>query len=236
LEFGAGELNITPGTGPDLIAGTAEYNVAELKPEVRTDVAAAELHLSTGELHLDGIPNFDSSLRNTWNLELGPQPTALSIQAGAYQGRLELGGLSLTALDVSDGAADSEVSFAAPNLVPMASLSYTTGASKLTLNGLANTQAAEISLQSGAGDYTLDFSGALTQAMTVNIDSGVSQITLIVPKGVDAVVNFDGALSNVDLKGDWTGSGKQYLLKGDGPTITIHLNLSAGSLTLKNHR
>jgi hypothetical protein len=88
--------------------------------------------------------------------------------------------------------------------------------------------------QSGAGDYELDFSGELTRDATVFIESGLSNFTIIVPEGVNAVVDVDGALNNVNTRGEWDSTGNDYVLAGDGPTLTINVELGAGNLTLRN--
>ena len=62
----------------------------------------------------------------------------LSIDAGAYDGNMELGGLALKSLTVKDGAASVNLSFSEPNLIEMSRLSYSTGASEVKLSGLAN--------------------------------------------------------------------------------------------------
>jgi hypothetical protein len=158
----------------------------------------------------------------------------LTINAGAYQGRMELGGLSLQSLKVSDGAADVELSFSQQNQVPMDTLRYDTGASQVKLLGLGNANVDTLVFKGGAGDYTLDFSGELSRDLNVTIDSGVSSVKVIVPQGVSARLFFDGGLSNIDINGSWEKSGNQYTLSGSGPMITINVNLGAGNLVLSN--
>jgi hypothetical protein len=164
---------------------------------------------------------------------LSDMPTRLSINAGAYQGDLELGGLSLKSLQVNDGAADVRLKFSEPNQVEMESLRYTTGASNLRLSGLANAHFASMIFRGGAGNYSLDFSGDLTQDAVVTIEAGMSQVTLIIPEGVSARVIFKGSLVEVNTSGDWQKSGDTYTLQGSGPTLTINVDMAAGQLELK---
>ena len=51
----------------------------------------------------------------------------LLINAGAYSGRLELGGLSLERLEINDGASDVRVEFSQANHTEMSLFRYTTG-------------------------------------------------------------------------------------------------------------
>ena len=232
LKFGAGELDVNPGGGDALITGTATFNVKELRPEVR--VSGKEVTLSTGNLEFKGIPNFRDEYKNQWDLMIGDQPVGLVVNAGAYQGRVELGGLSIASLQVSDGAADVKLGFSEPNLVKMSRLRYETGASSVELYGLGNANFETMTFKGGAGNYVLDFSGELSRDATVTIDAGLSSITVIVPKDVSARVLVDRGLANVDISGDWEKSGNDYTLEGTGPRLTINVNLGAGNLELRN--
>jgi hypothetical protein len=232
LSFGAGELKVAPGAQDGLVQGTATYNVKELKPEISVD--GNQIRIQTGELEIGGIPALRGNLKNEWDLKLSEVPTSLTINAGAYKSNIELGGLSILSLSVSDGAADVEVDFSEPNRTQMSTLRYETGASSVKLRGLANSNAESVIFKGGAGEYILDFSGDLQQDMDVSVDTGMSSITIVVPKGTSARVLYDGGLSNVDISGDWEKVGNDYYLDGDGPRITINVNLGAGNLELRN--
>lgn len=232
LAFGAGTLEINPGAEDALVSGTATYNIADFEPVVSVEGTAVSIE--QGELDLDGFPTINDDVTNRWELMLGNAPIALTVNAGAYSGQFELGGLSLERLEINDGAANVDVTFSQPNLVEMSLFQYTTGASDVSLEGLANTHAAELVFESGAGSYTLDFSGELAQDMDVSIESGLSSVIIIIPSGVSAVVNTDGGLMNISYTGDWAQDGSTYTMSGDTPTITIFVEMGAGSLLLQN--
>jgi hypothetical protein len=230
LAFGAGKLNLAPGSDNALIAGSATFNVVDFRPEV--SIEGEEIRIEQGNLDLNGIPSFSDDLINEWDLALGNAPMALTINAGAYSGKYELGGLSLQRLEINDGAAEAQVSFSEPNLVEMSLFKYSTGASNITLEGLANANCDQFIFRSGAGAYTLDFSGELTRDIAVTIESGVSSITIIVPEGTSVVLTSNGLLS-VTSTGDWEEDGDTYTVQGDGPTITIEVDMGAGNLILE---
>ncbi len=156
----------------------------------------------------------------------------LVISAGAYQGDLELGGLSLKSLEVNDGAANVEMDFSEPNPVEMENLRYTTGASTVSLSKLANANFTSMIFRSGAGEYHLDFSGTLKRDAVVTIESGMSQVTITVPKGIPAKLIFNGGLTNVEISGGWVKSGDNYSTSGSGPSLTINVDMGAGNLIL----
>jgi hypothetical protein len=232
LTFGAGDLLLNPGAGEALVEGMAVYNYADFKPVV--DINGNQVSIRSGDLKIEGIPNFSEGLKNKWDLKLGKNPLKLEIKAGAYAGKLELGGLALETLDITDGASDVTLKFSEPNLSEMTVFRYMTGASKVSLSGLANANFENMVFKGGAGDYTLNFSGKLQRDTSVVIDCGMSSLTLIVPEGVSTRLFYDGGLSNVDVLGAWEKTGTDYILTGSGPTLTININMGVGSLSLRN--
>jgi hypothetical protein len=232
LTFGAGELILRPGAETALVSGTATYNVTDLKPKIKVD--KQQVRLETGNLNIKGFPKINSNdIKNKWDLKLGDQPMQLKINAGAYHGDMELGGLALKSLEVNDGAADVRLKFSEPNKTEMETLRYISGASSVKLSGLANANFTSMIFRCGAGDYSLDFSGALLRDAVVTVESGFSQLIIIVPEGTSAKVIIKGGLTNVDLSGGWKKSGGAYILGSGGPMITISMDMGAGNLTLR---
>jgi hypothetical protein len=171
-------------------------------------------------------------MKNEWNLKLGDSPMDLVIAAGAYDGTLELGGLSLKSLDVKDGAANVDLSFSKPNPIEMSILRYATGASTVKLVGLANANFSTLTFSGGAGNYTLDFSGELQQDAVVTVDSGLGNLSLIIPKNVNAKVTVESAAVNINHSSGWSQNGKDYVQKGEGPSLTIMVKMAAGNLMI----
>jgi len=234
LEFVAGDLKLAPlttGARGSLVSGRATFNAPDFEPKVESSGSSATLR--TGDMKIEGIPVFKDDLKNEWDLQLANTPMSLNIQAGAYSGSFELGGLSLEKLAISEGGSDLTAAFSEPNQVEMSSFTFSTGGSKVELKGLANANFAQMTFNSGAGDYTLSFDGDLQRDASVTIDSGVGTVTIIVPQGVNAQVTFDGGLSSVNADGGWKKNGTVYTLSGNGPTITIMVKMGAGTLNLK---
>lgn len=229
LSFGAGELNLSPGADGALVDGTATYNYSKLKPSLTID--GDNVHIQSGEGKFNSFPNF-GDLTNRWDLKLGSAPMDLTIEAGAYTGEFEFGGLSLTGLTVKDGASTVDVTFSSPNKAEMSILRYETGASNVKMTGLANANFGTLIFNGGAGDYTLDFSGNLQRPATATIDSGLCNIMLVIPEGVHAVVTVESGAANVNAGAGWDKNGNVYTQNGEGPTLTILINIGAGNLTL----
>jgi hypothetical protein len=229
LEFGAGSLRLAPGSAKQLVTGTATYNIPDLQPVITESGETVQIH--QGEYKLSTWPNMEGA-KNEWDLQLGTMPIDLTIKAGAYDGIVDLGGLSLVNFSVRDGAADVKIDFSSPNLVRMNVLNYQTGASNVTLKNLANANFSTLSFEGGAGNYTLDFGGDLQQDAGANIRAGMSNITLVIPAGFAAQVTVDGGLSSVNVPRDWRQNGNTYSRPGNGPVLTIVVDLGAGNLQI----
>jgi hypothetical protein len=227
IEMGAGTLTIGPNSS-QLVEGTVTYNVADWKPSV-SKIANGVLISQVHNTNV-GIP--DNDVKNDWDLKLGQTPMDLKISAGAYDGTIDLSGLSLTNLEVNDGASKAVIRFDSVNPVEMQRLVYKTGASQVEIFGLANANVSNVSFDSGAGSYTLDFSGNLQRDMDVHIASGMSDTKIIVPSGVHVVVELTGGMSNVDPSGTWTINGSTYSYGSGSPTIRISVEMAVGNLSL----
>ena len=233
LSFGAGDMIIRPGASGGLISGTASYNVADLVPEITAKGDTVTITQDTYEYNITGLPNF-GDVENVWDLYFSADPINLEIRAGAFEGAFELGGLAIRELDILDGASNVTLAFSSPNLDAMGSFTYTTGASDVDLLGLGNANFSLMKFKAGVGDYMLDFSGALQRDATVEIGSGLSNIQIVVPEGVPVVLYVDDTLASVTASGNWVKGGDSYTQAGNGPTLTIYIDIGAGIVTLRN--
>jgi hypothetical protein len=232
LAIGAGVLSIHPGAADALVEGKITYNIKDFRPQVITE--GNTIIIQQGESGFKGLPNFPGDYKNSWDLKLGQKPIDLIVNAGATDSHLELGGLSLVGLTITQGASNFELSFLQPNRSAMTSLTVSTGASNLTLGGLANAHTNRIDFKSGFGTSTLDFTGDLQSDLSVNIDGAAGNIHIIVPQGTAADVNIEGALFNVIPRGSWEKAGQDYIMSGEGYKISIRVTMAAGNLELDN--
>jgi len=227
IAMGAGRLNISGGS-EEWVSGEINYNVSLWVPEIYSKANGIKISQETKSQI--GIP--DNKVVNDWNIQLGDHPTELEINAGAYQGDLDFSGIPLTSLSISDGASQGNITFDSLNPVEMSSLHYATGASQVDLIGLGNANVKNIYFDAGPGSYTLDFSGDLQLDTQVEINYGLGDLKIIIPKGVPALITVEGGLNNVELRGTWNVSGNEYSLNGSGPQLTFYITLGLGNLQL----
>jgi hypothetical protein len=232
ISMGAGTLSLSPGAS-GLAAGVIRFNVEAWRPVVeRTD---SRLTIEQGSQK--GLAGLGADIVNKWTLQLGAAPMRLQVSAGAYEGTYDLSGLTLQGLSIKDGAAKSKVMFNSANPGQMDRLKYETGASTVSLIGLANANFKDLEFKGGAGTFTLDFSGQLRTDGGARVEAGVGTVRIVVPAQTAARVTVNGALNHVSLEGQWTADGKTYsnpaaMSAAQGRSLTIDVEMSVGSLSL----
>jgi len=232
LRFGMADQFKLAGGAQALVDGSVHYNVDELKPTV----SSTGNRVIIDQSH-NGLVSFPRDVQNEWDVRLSnATPLNLTVEAGAYKGTFDLGGLRLRTLDVSQGAAETSYDFSAPNLEAMEQLNFHTGASTVIFNNLANANAAQIVFEGGAGDYALDFGGTLSRSADVKVSGGASTFTLRVPAGTPTRITLKGGMTTVNAVG-FTKRGQHYTNMAwneDQPHLDIAVDLGLGTLNLES--
>ncbi len=229
MSMGAGTLKLSGGAS-GLVVGAITYNVPDWDPKVTTTDSGVTI--TQGEnTNITGIPT--SNLVNDWVMQLSNNVAMdLTINAGAYKGTMDLTGLHIRSLSITDGASQNKVMFNAPNPETMDLLTYRTGASQVELDGLANANFSNMEFDGGAGEYTFDFAGTLAQDSAMTIKTGVSSVTITVPAEMAVTFINSGGVSNVNTSGTWTVDGSTYTSAGSGHMLTIHAEMAVGTVKL----
>lgn len=226
-----GKFTLYPGS-EFLVNGTITYNVEQWEPQFTRRDNYFQIK-QVNPLRFSGIPNND--VVNTWDLALTKLlPLNLSIEGGGSKNTYDFTGIQLTNLKIVQGASDTTIQFDAPNPQVMEEFTFTTGASSARLYGLGHANFSTLSFSAGAGDYTLDFTGALSRDTTVDIKATISNITIIIPAGMKAIVVNNGTISNINTQGTWLLTNKTYSTLEEGYTLTINLDMAVGNVSLIN--
>jgi len=228
LEMAGGVLNLTRGSD-QLVSGTITYNLTEWQPVVERNDETVRIRQD-----IDTVPFTlgDDDMLNRWELQLGNTPMELEINAGAYEGNLELGGVPLSRLEIRGGASDTAISFNELNPQEMTVFEVRTGASNIELQNLANANFREMDFSGAAGSYRFDFNGNLQREANIDISSAAGNLTIIIPAERAAQVAVTGGLRDVDIRGRWDVVDGVYSLPGSGPLLDISVEMSVGNLEL----
>jgi hypothetical protein len=192
------------------------------------------VEIKTGNLKINGIPNFDEDIQNKWDSKLATVLISININAGAYKGQLDFGGLAISNLRLVDGASNVGLDFSLPNLALMENFEYSTGASQVKMTRLTNANFKKMTFRSGAGNYLLDFSGNLDHESNVYIESGISRLQIVVPQNMNVELVYLGKITNISFSGTWENQGSMYFINGTTPKLVIEVKMGAGELVLKN--
>jgi hypothetical protein len=189
---------------------------------------ARQVRLGIEGLDHRGDLNYRDRPEQRLDVELSPSvPTDLHLEYGAGAAEIELGGLSLTSVEVKAGAAESTIRFSQPNRVPCQSLTFEVGAINLATEGLGNARCGRIDFKGGAGDITLDFTGQwpANATTTVDVTIGLGALTLRFPEGVGVAVDIDRVLASFDRSGLRKRGNRYYSANYDTASVKLDLNV-----------
>ena len=235
IALGACRFVARPGGGKGWVSGTYHDPTRRrplriLEEEAGATITEAEPSFERIRAVFGGVPRYE--------LEFGKEkPFDLTIETGASDFDLDLGGIPLNRLVVKQGAGKLELDFTQPNPERMELLEFSTGAAGIELENLANANFSEMRLSGGAASYDLDFGGTLSREAEVSIDTGISGVEVSVPGSTATSVTAETTLGRVDVGDGFTKREGAFLnqaaLSGDGPFLRIRAGLSLGSLQLR---
>lgn len=237
---GACRLKVAPGEGDAWITGT-HRDPSGMRP----------LYISQegGTVRLteqQNIPGFWGWLRTghgfgevpTLDLAFGKaKPYRLTVEIGASENSLDLGGLPISRMVVKHGAGKTDIDFSAPNPQAMSLMEIGAGAGSTELRHLANAHCAELLIEGGMAGYVLDFGGTLQQDSHARISSALSSVEVSVPASTAARITTESSLGHVEIgEGFTTKDGAFWTpaaLEGRTPVLSISVNVALGSLKLR---
>lgn len=199
VSYGAGELRLRAAEPGVLYRMRLRYDEDSFEPVAQLRGSRLRLGVrSTGSR----IPWKGGERSGELELELARGlPMDLDLELGATRSRVELGGLSLTALEVSAGASETTVSISDPNPLRARTAKFEVGAASFRVHGLGNLNAERIRLEAGVGDVTLDFTGEWRGNTDVQVEMGLGSLTLRFPTGVGVRIVKDTFLASLDSQG-----------------------------------
>ncbi len=173
----------------------------------------------------------------TLDLALGKNhPYWLTVESGASEVQLELGGLPISRLYVRGGASRYAINFSIPNSQPLCLFLLSVGAGAVDVRNLANANLVEMVIEGGAATYRLDLGESLQREAKVKIGTGMAIVEIAVPETIAAKIATDTTIGNIQAADGlhlregsyWT----QAALQGKTPELNMRVNLAIGTLRL----
>lgn len=162
-------------------------------------------------------------------------PMRLALDFGAGRASLDLGGLSLTDLQLHTGAAEATLDVSRPNPVGMERAELEVGAADFTARRLGNLNARRIEVNAGVGDINIDLTGEWRQDGVVHVAMGLGALELRFPEGVGVKLIEQTFLTSVDTQGLVKRGDAYYSLDWDQAArhITVEIQAAFGSIDIR---
>jgi hypothetical protein len=197
ITLGACRFKAEPGEGEAWINGICHDPTGERAPRVVEE--GGTIQITETEPSWEHIPAVFGGIPR-YELAIGRRrPFALTIETGASEFEMDLGGVPLERLLVRQGAGRFELDFSAPNPHPMRLLEVSSGAAGIELDNLANANFSEMRLSGGAAGYELHFGGTLSRDAEAKIEAGLSGVEVEIPASTAAKVVAETTLGSVDV-------------------------------------
>lgn len=199
IEYGAGRLQLRPAEEGILYRMEIRYDEEAFEPVA--DLEDDRLRLGVDHLGRNVRIGKDQDGGEA-EIELARDlPMELTLELGALRADLDLGGLSMTELDVRTGASETRLEVSSPNPVPMSRASFEVGAADFEARNLGNLDAEEIEVSAGVGAVTLEFTGAWRRNADVSVDLRLGSVELRFPRGLGVKIEKDTFLTSFDSQG-----------------------------------
>lgn len=230
VQYGAGTFTVRPAEHGLLYRMQLRYDEETFEP--RAELRGTRIRL--------GVESIRKGIRLGRKYEGGEMdltlargiPMDLDLEFGAVRADLDLGGLSLTDLDLSTGASESTVDVSEPNPEDLRSASFEVGAADFTARRLGNLNARSISVDAGIGSVSLWFDGDWRQDAVIDIQMGLGSLELHLPEGLGVKLTKDSFLTSLDSEGMVKRGDAFYSLDWERATrkVTIQLDAAFGSV------
>ncbi len=234
IRVGACRLKISPGHDESWVTGSYQCPAGALQLKIDKRGGRVTITQDYDVIGLGGLFRYAPRLE----LVLGTaRACALTLEGGASDFSVDLGGIPLNQLAIKQGAGRAELDFSAPNPQEMSSLTVASGAVSLQMKNLANAHFVEMTFDGGAASYRFDFGGLLQRDARAKISTSMAPVEIRIPSGTAARVVENTVMASLDLGDGFMKKGGAFLteaaLAGKTPALSIQANISLGSLALR---
>ena len=214
LRYDAGTVTLGAATAPLLYRASARFDANEQRISRSYNPVSSTLRigLDSSAMRTSGKRSSEAS-NNEARLDLGLAarvPLDLDLDLGATRARLDLSALSVSALRVSSGATEADLTFGSANPQPMRDLFVDAGVGSVTIHQLGNARAQRATIASTVGSVDLDLGGDWTGEMPLTLRVALASATLRVPRDVGIALRLSKRIANIDSDGFTEREGVMY--------------------------
>lgn len=237
VRYAAGRFTLIPAAGGTLYRMELRYDEDRFIPVRDYDATSGSLQLGVrgrdgtrvrmGDRRRGEIPSLDLALS-------AEVPLSLTLEMGAAEADVELGGMALRSVRYATGASETRLRFSTPNSIACDELRMQAGAAEFHASRLANANCRRVTFDGGVGEVTLDFTGSWRQAMTADISVGVGSLNLRLPRDVGVSLRLSRFLASFDAS-DFTKRGNTYYSsnwESARHKLTLNVNSAIGGVSV----
>jgi hypothetical protein len=215
LDFSGGSLILMPAPAGMLYGMRLRYDATRYAPVQQYDQRTGILHLGVESVGGMGVRvTSRAQLEQTAQFELAADvPLAVYATLGASDATMDLGGTTLTELELRIGATHATVDFSRPTRGTCKAATFTIGASQLDVQHLAQAGCSALRVDGGAGRTTLGFQGEWRRDVTLVVDLAIGGLRLQLPRGTGVRLTAQRFLAPFDSKG-FVKSGDAWITPG----------------------
>ena len=236
IDFSFGRIILERGQEEMAVTGFLMYD---------TSIVAGKIQYITygsmGILEVSTETEIDWPFGNDWNsdnvnqceLYLSPKiAQKITFDMGLGEAEIDLNGIQYNHFTLDCGLGEASINFGEKqNAIKCENLNIDVGLGSVEIINLLNTNATEINFECGLGELDLEFSGALTDDVTVEASIGLGSIDILLPRGINVTIGCDKSfLSSLDLKDfEKLEDGEYQSDDYDPKKPTLHFNIFIGA-------
>ncbi len=170
-------LVISPGIGNAWVTGKY-YDPKFVAPlHIKKTEKAAEI-VAVGAFVYRTPPKFIPQMKLSFGRG---KPFSLTLEAGDFCGRLDFGGLPLSALDIRFGGSSQAIDFSYPNTEVMRRLKIRADVGPIHIENLAHANAEKVRLNGDSTSFQVHFGSELKRSVVLHIGATVSRVEICIP-------------------------------------------------------
>jgi hypothetical protein len=213
LRYDAGTVTLGAAAAPLLYQASARFDASEQRISRSYNPVSNTLRIGLDSSAMRTSHRSSNASSNEARLDLGLAagiPLDLDLDLGATRARIDLSALWVSALRVSSGATEADLTFGSANPKPMRDLFVDAGVGSVTIHQLGNARAQRATVASTVGSVDLDLGGDWAGEMPLTMRVALATATLRVPRDVGIAMRLSKRIANIDSDGFTERDGVMY--------------------------
>ena len=232
VDIDAGEVTIKRNPEARICHVRIDYNSLYARADVRYNEERENMEVLLDYKNWKNIKDHNQKDAPEITIELPWEPVLdMDVELKAGEFNLDLGDLTIKSFQFSNWAGECNIDFDQPNRMEMELLDINFKVGELNIRNLGNARFSQADINSGIGELTIDFNGALLDRSMAKIDLDIGETTITVPEkiGTKLKVSKFLFLSQVSYPNWFEQKGRYYYSDNyNESSNNLYLMISSG--------